>query len=1016
MKVRIMQLCDIHTKADTKESVLNATRIINALSSLEPADKYIIAMSVDIAFSGKHDEYNKVYEFIHDIFSNKSLSRTEQYIECLCVPGNHDVDFFGCNLAKNADEFKEKYNGGIRSTSLDIDKIVNDYSLAMRDFFNFSKGIHCDWFNNKDIIKKTVDCGGYRIGFVLVNSATLSLLGGDGSDKGCHFLSESQLAEIASATEANINCLIMHHGIEWFNDDTKKRLRNILADRYVIVLVGHEHDGIAENRIINDGEPCFYMQTNAFNDDNSNHNGFSVLDIDTQSKELVAMSFLLSNDIYLHNKVGSASLHKYSVKGVRNTSDFLKKLKEDHNGTAYEDYFFFPRIEYTNFDDNSIANRHEFKTESSLVDFIIGKDRVSIYGSQKGGKTLLIKRLYLQLLDRGIVPLLFDTNIHDVRNTRIIEAAFNNQYRTENNAFERFSQLPKEKRIAIVDDADLIKPRSITPMMELLEEKFCTIILTHKTEVATNIHEQILDAIDENYKLVINPYWYTERKGLIKNVLSSRNIPKENLRTKVNEINEFINNQIKYFDLTPEFIIDFVNLYEQDDKYLNTTGRNAFGMVYENTIKNRIIANCGNESPEKIFNILQEIAYYMHFDKKGKVSTIELINCIEKYEANYRQEVNHNDFITVAKNSGILTEKNNEYSFNDRTQLAYFVARAINLKASDPSESEYDEAERNFLGVLDNLCFGINSDIVLFLSIVTNSTRFINLIIERGKTFFKEFDEFSFKKNNVSFILNTSIQIQDKLPGEEEKSKRDERISETERQIKVSDIIETVNEYDYSDDDLELHVNKIQKALKYLEVMSKILPAFCASMRRNKQDELVDLIYRAPNKLLYMILKDIDDKFDDFVEELYKEASKVQRDGKTISKNSVKKFTEQISAFLVISIYERVSATAASKDSLGALNDFSDILDDTNYEILNLMFNARVRNVKYLAKNAIPLDKKLRLPLEKAIVKITVRNFFLRNEVKLHGDGHSLIDHFFGNKGRNMIQVERGKKELESFK
>ena len=90
-----------------KESVLNATRIINALSSLEPADKYIIAMSGDIAFSGKHDEYNKVYEFIHDIFSNKSLSRTEQYIECLCVPGNHDVDFFGCNLAKNADEFKE---------------------------------------------------------------------------------------------------------------------------------------------------------------------------------------------------------------------------------------------------------------------------------------------------------------------------------------------------------------------------------------------------------------------------------------------------------------------------------------------------------------------------------------------------------------------------------------------------------------------------------------------------------------------------------------------------------------------------------------------------------------------------------------------------------------------------------------------------------------------------------------------------------------------------------------------
>lgn len=1010
MRVRIIQLSDIHANDNTSEKVFNVDRVLSAISSMEDVDKYIIALSGDLAFSGQKAEYDRVNKFVDSLISDSRLIRNNSEIECLCVPGNHDIDFIKYSLPQDEDSFKKKYGKSIRSSIVDMDLVSSDYINAMSAFYCFSKDIKCEWKDKKDIIKKVIDCDGFRIGFVLVNSVFFSLLGGENVDKGCHRLTKNQLSAINSAIDSDISCLIMHHGIEWFDDDTKKQLRSIFAEKYTVVLVGHEHDEVAENRIINNGEPCFYMQANAYNDSSVETNGFSVIDIDTVRKELSAFSFCLTEGIYLSSKVGNAPIKKYSVGGVRNTDDYEEFLLKDHNGVHYDDYYYFPPIEYTYFENES-PKFYEFTTDSGLIDFLIDNEKVSITGDRKSGKTILCKKIYRQLLERGIVPLLLDKDIHNMRKDHIIEYTFRNQYRTEHNAYERFMQLPKEKRAAIIDDADLIKPESLSYMIDILEKKFKTIILTYRTEVPTDMHRQVLEAIDYKFKLKINQYWYVARKGLIANVLASKKIPKENLESEVNKINDFINHQIKYFNLNPEFIIDFVECYERDYKFKYVAGHIAFSMVYENSIKNRIIVNCKNGSPEKIFNILQEIAYYMHFAKKGMISTPDLIKCIDKYREEYRQNVNYQNFIMAATESGILIEKNNEYIFADRIHLAYFVARAINQKASDPSEPEYSEAVKNFNSILDNICFSINSDIVLFLSVITNSTRFINLIIDKAEEFFDEKEELSFPKNNIGFISNTKLQIQDKLPGKEEKRKREKSLSESEKSIRVSDIIEVVNEYDYSDEDSKKYVNQLQKAYRFVEVLSKTLPAFCTNMKVNQQDRLVNLIYKTPNKFLYMILKEINDNFEEFVDMLHEEISELHKE-QVISKDSVRKYCEQISVLLVMAIYKSVSDVTASNESLRALNEFPEMKASTNYEILNLMFNARVCNINSLSKAAIPLDKKLKKPIEKAIVKFAIRDYFLRNDVELHGSGASVIDYFFGNKNRKSIQIEMGKRSV----
>lgn len=289
------------------------------------------------------------------------------------------------------------------------------------------------------------------------------------------------------------------------------------------------------------------------------------------------------------------------------------------------------------------------------------------------------------------------------------------------------------------------------------------IIVFHESELPIDLHKQVLDAIDKKHKLLIHPFWYSSRKGLISNILSMKNNKLKEVELKTTQINDLINKQISFFYLNPEFIINFVNLYEQNTNSRITSGKMAFSMVYENTIMEKIYKICQPDSPNKFFIILQEIAYHMHFGKKKSISVSELNEHVETYNKEYRQNISFLRFIEISTKSGIINERDNQYSFRERTHLAYFVARAINQKTMDPFDAEYLDAEKNFYSLLDALCFGINSDIVLFLSVVTNNMRFINIIIQKAGEFFSDKEEFSFLTDNALFINNTRLHVKDGL-------------------------------------------------------------------------------------------------------------------------------------------------------------------------------------------------------------------------------------------------------------
>ena len=350
MIFRIIHFSDLHSKNINPKN-FDIDKISRAVATLPNANAYAVVVSGDIAFSGKKDEYGKIRNFfIKLLYDKKCFKRQNRYINFFYAPGNHDIDYDVNEVPATLEEFEKRFGKVVKLDSAQIEEVQNTYADAMKNFYDFSEDGHCKWCN-PFINTKEVDFNGHRINFVMVNSAPFSLLGGQSVDKGNHCLTQLQLNAIKEAATGEVNILVMHHSLEWFSDETKRELRNILSNMYTTFLFGHEHDEIAESRSINYGGECLYFQANAMDDHSMRDNGFGVLDISYETGSVKAYSFVFDRDIYTKRPVADVNIRKICDSGVVQLEEFKKELEVDCYSITYDSYYCFPGLEYVTFDE-----------------------------------------------------------------------------------------------------------------------------------------------------------------------------------------------------------------------------------------------------------------------------------------------------------------------------------------------------------------------------------------------------------------------------------------------------------------------------------------------------------------------------------------------------------------------------------------------------------------------------------------------------------------------------------------
>lgn len=312
--------------------------------------------------------------------------------------------------------------------------------------------------------------------------------------------------------------------------------------------------------------------------------------------------------------------------------------------------------------------------------------------------------------------------------------------------------------------------------------------------------------------------------------------------------------------------------------------------------------------------------------------------------------------------------------------------------------------------VLDNICFGINGDVILFLSYITSNTQILKPILQSISTHMDDWVELDINKNNIGYLSKTSTTATPKLPDKKDKEKLKEEKNKMEREIIEEKEHQSESLYSYDVSKVNSFSNKIAKSINYLELVAKILPNFRFMLQGKEKRIITDILYTYPNKLLYFMLKDIDANCTRIIEDILKSKPKTRK-GIFITEEMITRELQNQSMAYILSIYDFISTTASTTKTIGDLEKF-DYNQNINYKIQNLMMQENIANFKVFATRAEKIYDETDLSLIKQMVSLIVRKYFIYHDVEMHGDAIHLIDKFFGWEQRKHFQILQAKNQI----
>lgn len=400
------------------------------------------------------------------------------------------------------------------------------------------------------------------------------------------------------------------------------------------------------------------------------------------------------------------------------------------------------------------------------------------------------------------------------------------------------------------------------------------------------------------------------------------------------------------------------------------------------------------------------VAHKIHFNKLYPLPDSDFEKAIREYNDDYDNSLKPGLVYDVALKANIIKEIPDEFAvvFCDENLLAYFVACHLNRKFNE------GRGEDELTYILNNICFGINGDILLFLSYVASNVQILNPIMESLIKHMDAWDELDIDKKNVEYLTKPMKPIKTGIPDKKEKKKHEEEKTVIEKEIienrqKESDI-ESL--YSYDENKVNSFGNKISKSINYLELVAKILPNFRHILNGKQKQDITNILYTYPNKLLYFMLKDIDLNCDKIMEEIMSQHPKTKK-GLLITKDMLMKSLQNQSLAYILGIYDFIACTAASGKAMKELNEKFDYNQNTNYKIQNIMMEENIGNFTALSEKAERLYNKTEFGIVKQMLVAIMRKYFLTHDVVLTGNVQHIVSVFFKESEQKDLQMIQAK-------
>jgi calcineurin-like phosphoesterase family protein len=294
-------------------------------SFLQSANHVFILVSGDIAFSGQLSQYTLAKKFFEQL-RNCILNETECPVTFILVPGNHDCDFNSNNNAR-----KMLIKQLIEHDSLEVDEsVIASCTNIQSAFFNFRNALEENTNMEDDQIWRTssFEVEGKIIVFDCLNISWVSQLN---EEQGNLYFPVDRYFEKKSS-KVDVRLVVMHHPLNWFNQQIYQRFKKFVRQIANIVISGHEHQG---NVGINEDA---YTDKSAFvegcvlqdNEKNLSGSSFNIIILDLDKMRFSSTCFGWNVDHYAPTEEGSWSDYHQLPEKQRNLFVILTvRLNED---------------------------------------------------------------------------------------------------------------------------------------------------------------------------------------------------------------------------------------------------------------------------------------------------------------------------------------------------------------------------------------------------------------------------------------------------------------------------------------------------------------------------------------------------------------------------------------------------------------------------------------------------------------------------------------------------------------
>ncbi|NBB87899.1 MAG: hypothetical protein GVY12_16985 [Bacteroidetes bacterium] len=893
MRLLLLHLSDIHV-SNSDDPVFNrAEDIVKAVQNLDyRLDLCTIVVSGDIAYSGTDEELMEGWSFLGTIREGlqKKLSHGNGQsrsvpVEFVVVPGNHDCDFSGAQVARHriADQIIDN------PKDAKDDSVVEVCTGVQNNFFEFR-----NLFAKRGLVKSTTtydsrlyyeyvfdDCCDKRLRFRCCNTAWLSRRE---EKQGQLYYPPEAVPVTERVGESNDDALVVtvfHHPYNWLEADHAREFRKRVERVSDVILTGHEHDGDRKIQTGERGEHNEYIEAGPLQESgNASKSFFNAIVIDTSREKQKFLRFGWEDGIYQPvGSSGNRDWEPFQVNQLREHQQFrinaeMKEFLDDLGinvqhpkvrDIGLSDIFVYPDLRKLNFEEDESNSLIRGEAASDLV---LDEEKLLIAGDDWTSKTSLAKKLFRDLYFAGEVPIYLEgSESFSSKEDRLydqLERRFIDQYSEDE--LEAFHQLERDRRAVILDDYDKLKmsPEERLSLLDALERfagrivLFANDLFVEVDELAQTGHKS--KGVSAFQQLRIEPFGHVRRDELVEKWLmlgSDESVDSVKLARQLTDRRRVLNTVFgrNYVPAYPAYILSVLQAAETAapvDMRASTHGY-FFGIL----IRAELARDRSQVEYDVISGYLSYLAYQLFSIGKREIDEEKFKEIHREYEKNYDVSRSADKLMKELLEKQVLAETAGLYRFKRNYFYYYFVASYM------CDHITKGEVREHIAEMSRHLYAEENSDILLFLAHLSKHPFIVEEMLNAAGEIFPDQtpvmlgEDVSFFDDLREEVAEVVYKERDPREVRKEVLEARDELEEASNSEKQSDLGTT--EPKEFEDEIGDPTKRFSVALRTLNILGQILKNFPGTLESEPKLDIAESCYRLGLRALsfyYDLLKD----------------------------------------------------------------------------------------------------------------------------------------------------------------